>query len=77
MIPPWFQACRHQFQTSIIFYGSVIISRMDLKRSISQAFCVYFTTLVVAIHYSKWSVLDSRKFEGYIYLRRVMVALFF
>ena len=32
------------------FYGSVIISREHLKRSICQGHCVYSTTLVATIH---------------------------
>ena len=32
------------------FYGSVIISREHLKRSIYQGHCDYFTTLVATIH---------------------------
>ena len=32
------------------FYGNIIISREHLKRSICQGHCVYFTTLVAAIH---------------------------
>ena len=39
------------------FLLSVIISREHLKR------CVYFTTLIATIRYSKRSVVDSRKFE--------------
>ena len=33
-----------------LFYNSVIISREQLKRSICQGHCVYFTTLVATIH---------------------------
>ena len=32
------------------FYGSVIISREHLKRSICQEHCVYYTTLVATMH---------------------------
>ena len=59
------------------FYGSVMISREHLKRSICQGHCVYFTTLVATIHYYKRSVVDLRKFEGYVYLRKAIVALLF
>ena len=31
-------------------YGSVIISREHLKRSICQRHCVYYTTLVATMH---------------------------
>ena len=33
-----------------------------------QGHCVYFATLITSIHYSKQSVVDSRKFEGYCVL---------
>ena len=52
---------RHQFHPSI-FYG---------------IFIVYFTTFVAPIHYNKQSVVDSRKFEGYVYFRKAIVALLF
>ena len=57
------------------YYGSVIISREQLKRSICQGRCVYFTTLVATncLYYNKRPVVDSRKFQ-YIYLRKVIVA---
>ena len=42
----------------------------------SRRLC-YFTTLVANIHDNKWSVVDSRKIEGYVYLRKTIVALFF
>ena len=29
------------------------------------------------IHYKKWSLVDSGKFEGYVYLRKGIVALLF
>ena len=32
------------------FYGSVIISREHLKRSICQEHCAYYTTLVATMH---------------------------
>ena len=38
---------------------------------------VYFTTFVAPIHYNKQSVVDSRKFEGYVYFRKAIVALLF
>ena len=37
--------------------------------------CVYFTALATVIHYNKRSVADSRKFEGYVYLMKTIVAL--
>ena len=55
------------------FYDSVIISRKHLKRKNT----VYLTTLVATIHYNKQSVIDSRKTEGYIYLRKTIVARLF
>ena len=42
----------------LLFYGSVIISRKHLKRSICQGHCVYSNSC-----YNKRSVADSRKFE--------------
>ena len=56
------------------YYGSVIISRKQLKRSICQGRCVYFTTFVATNrpYYNKQPVVDSRKFE-YVYLRKVIV----
>ena len=45
------------------FYDSVIISRDHLERSTCQGNCVYFTTLVATIHYSKQSLVDLRKIE--------------
>ena len=56
------------FTTSIaaihFFYDNVIISWEHLKRSTSQRHCVYFTTLFA----TKKIVVDSRKFEEYVYL---------
>ena len=49
------------------FYGSNIILREHLKRSICLGQCVYFATLFAVMHYKKWSVADSRKFEGYVH----------
>ena len=84
LIHPWFQACISWkkvcymmilFPVIYLFYDGVIISREHLKWSISQRHCVYFTTLDAAIHHNKWSVVDSRKTEGYVYLRKTTVAL--
>ena len=33
---------------------------------IYQGYCVYFTALITAINYKNWSVVYSRKFEGYL-----------
>ena len=41
------------------FYGTAIISRERLNQSLYQGHCVYFTTLIAAIHYSKRSVVNS------------------
>ena len=57
------------------FYDSVSISPEHLKRSICQGHCIYFTALVVAIDYEKRSVFDSRKFEEYVCLGKIIVAL--
>ena len=63
------------FLAICFLHDSVIVLREHLKRSICQKHCVCFTTLVVAICYDKQSVFDSRLFEGYVYLRKTMVAL--
>ena len=65
------------FPAIYFFYGSVIISREHLKQSTYQGLCVYFTTLVAAVHYNKRSLVDSRKFEGYVYWKKNIVALLF
>ena len=59
------------------FYGSVIISREHLKRSICQGHGAYFKTLVATIHDNERSVVDLKKFQGYVYLRTTIVALLF
>ena len=58
----------HFFYDETLFHGSTWSDPC-------QGHCVYFTTLVAAIHYNKRSVVDSRKFEGYVYLRKTIVAL--
>ena len=60
--------------THVSIFPMIVLS-FRLKRSICQKHCAYFTTLVVTIHYEKRSVFDSRKYEGYVYLRKVLVAL--
>ena len=85
---PWFQGCIswkksviwwYHFQSSVfLWYESflwVIISREHLKWSVWQGKCVYFTTLVEAVYNNKRSVVDSRKFEEYVYLRKTIVDL--
>ena len=57
------------------FYDRVIISRELLKWSICQGYFAYFATLAAAIHYNKQSEVASRKFEGYVYLRKTILAL--
>ena len=64
------------FPASHFFYDSVIISREHLKQCTWQGNCIYFT-LVGVIHYNKWSVVDSRKIEEYVYLRKTIVVLLF
>ena len=46
-------------------------------RFICQGNFIYFTTLVATIHYSKRSVIDSRRIEAYVSLRKTIVALLF
>ena len=58
-----------------LFYDLAIILREHLNWSICQGHCVYFTTLAAVIHHNKRSVFDSRKTEGYVYLRKTIVAL--
>ena len=65
-----------QGSTTAVLVYIVIISWERLKRSICQGHCVYFTTLVATIHYNKQFVVDSRKIEKYVYLRKPIVALF-
>ena len=65
------------FPTIHFIYDSIIISQEHLKQSTCQGTCVYFTTLIATIHYNKQPVVDSRKIEGYIYLRKTIAALFF
>ena len=60
-----------------VFYGSFIILRERLKRSKCPGDCVYFTTLVVTIHYNERSVPDLRKLESYVYLKKAIMALLF
>ena len=69
--------CMTSFPAIHFFYDSVIISREHLKQSACQRNCVYYTTLVATIHYNGRSVLDSRKIEEYVYLRKTIVALLF
>ena len=69
---------KHQLQqSSYHIYGSVMTSWEHLKRSISQGRCVYFTTPVATIYYNKRPVVDSKKFEGYVYSRKAIVILLF
>ena len=76
MIPPWFQECIN-LKVCYLMTFSVIISREHLKRTISQGHCAYFTTLVAIIYYNKRYVFDSRKFEGYVYLKKTILVLIF
>ena len=57
------------FPFNHFFYDRVIISREQLKGSICQGHRVYLTTLAAAMHYNKQSVVNSRKFEGYVYCK--------
>ena len=52
------------------FYDRVVISR-DLYVTDT----VFISQRTAAIHYNKRSVDDSRKFEGYVYLTKTIVAL--
>ena len=55
------------FSAIPFFYDRVVNS--------SDSYVFYFATCTAAIHYNKGSVVDSRKFEGYVYLRKTIVAL--
>ena len=59
------------------FYDSFIIWREHLKQFISWRHCGYFATLVTTIHYNKRSVIDFKKIEEYVYLRKAIVVLLF
>ena len=50
----------------------IIISWEHLKRSICQGHRIYFTTFIATIHYNKWFVVNSRKFEGYVNLTKAI-----
>ena len=69
---------QHLLQPSVFsVVGSLITSWENPNQSICQGHCVYYTTPVEVIHYNKQSVVDSKKFEEYIYLMKVIVALHF
>ena len=59
------------------FYGSDIILPEHLKQSMSQRYCVYFAKIVVAINYRQRCMVNSRKIEGFVYLKKAIVALLF
>ena len=90
MISGWFQTCinwkmkikpviwRHQIQSSISSMVLSLFHESTWSDLLCLGHCVYFATLIASIHYSKQSVVDSRKFEGYcVYLRKAIVALFY
>ena len=71
-----FPTVKEQLQSSIssmvlpLFHGSA------WSNPLWQGHFVYFSTFIASIHYSKQSVVDSRKYEGYcVYLRKAIVAL--
>ena len=55
---------RHQFQPSISSMVLSLFHRSTWSDLLCQVHCVYFATIIATIHYSKQSVVDSRKFEG-------------
>ena len=61
----------HQFKPSIF---SMVVSLFH-GSSWSDRYLKVDTSLVAAIHYNKTSLVDSRKFEGYVYLSKAIVAL--
>ena len=58
------------FSAIPFFYDRVVNSSDSYVKD-----AAYFATRTAAIHYNKGSVVDSRKFEGYVYLRKTIVAL--
>ena len=86
MIPPWFQACINwkivcYLTTSIAalrFFYLSLFHGSTWSDPLCQGHCVYFTTFIPTIHYSKRPVVDSRKFGGYcICMRKNIAALLF
>ena len=86
MIPPWFQACINwklacYLTTSIAalrFFYLSLIHESTWSDPLCQGHRVYFATLIETIHYSKWSVVNSRKFGGYcVCMRKTNAALLF
>ena len=65
------------FSAIHFFYDSVIILWEYLKQSTCQRNCVYYTTLIATVHFNKRSVVNSRKIEDYVHLRKSIVALLF
>ena len=65
------------FQSSIFSIIVSLFHRRALEAiHMSRRLC-YFTALVANIHDNKWSVVDSIKIEGYVYLRKTILALLF
>ena len=84
MIPPCFQACINSkiacyLPTSVVavrFFYLSLFNGSTWSDQLCQRHSLYFTTLIATIHYSQWSVVDSRKFEGYcVCFRKPIVAL--
>ena len=84
MILPWFQACINckmacYLTTSIAairFFYLSLFHGSTWSDPLCQGHCVYFTALIVNIHYRKRSVVDSRKREGCcVSLRKTIVTL--
>ena len=82
MIPSWFQAYIywkqiviwwHHFRASIFSTTMLLFHRSTWSDSYVKD-TVYFTTPVATFHYNKRCV-DSRKIEGYVYLRKTIAAL--
>ena len=74
MTPPWFQECIYWMTPVIWRHILEPIWREHLKRSICQGHCVYFTTLVTAIHIitsGLWSIREKLN----VCLRKTIVAL--
>ena len=68
---------RHTFFLWQCHYFMEALAYPYPSSSICYGHCVYFKTLVAAIHENKRSMADSRKFEGYLYMREDIITLLF
>ena len=59
MISPWLQACIY-LKMSLLFGVFLLFRGNILSSPFCQRRCVYFKTLIAAIHYIKWAGFTSR-----------------